>query len=178
MLPARFVAPARAHLLARGPLASTLAQPALAELLASGRYGAHIRRSRRIYALRLAALMGEAERLRPWLRFAPAEAGLHVVADLAPELSARHGDERVAAALEKAGVSAAPLSRFLPGRRRAPASRSASQLSAKTKFATPRAGWRKRWRDCKDHARRPWRRAAKPISVGRADQRENAGRDE
>jgi GntR family transcriptional regulator/MocR family aminotransferase len=115
VLPARFVEPARAHLEARGPLASTLAQPALAELLTSGRYGAHIRRSRRIYALRLKALLGEAERLRPWLRFAPSEAGLHVVADLTPQLRLRYGDQRIAAALESAGVSTTPLSRFYAG---------------------------------------------------------------
>jgi len=115
VLPARFIAPARAYLTARGPLASTLAQPALAEFIASGRYGAHIRRSRRLYARRLAALLGEAERLRPWLRFGPAEAGLHVVADLAPAFSARIGDREVAAALRAGGVWAAPLSYYYAG---------------------------------------------------------------
>jgi GntR family transcriptional regulator / MocR family aminotransferase len=115
VVPARFVEPIANYLRARGPLASTLAQPALAEFLSSGRYGAHIRRSRRIYARRLKALLGEAERLKPWLRFAPTEAGLHIVADLTPELAGRLGDVAVSAALAEGGVTAAPLSRFYAG---------------------------------------------------------------
>ena len=112
VVPGRFVAPMRAYLAQRGPLASTLAQPTLANFIASGRYGAHIRRSRRIYARRLAALLSEAERLGPWLSFAATDAGLHVVADLTPALASRRSDFEIATALEAGGVAAAPLSRY------------------------------------------------------------------
>jgi GntR family transcriptional regulator/MocR family aminotransferase len=113
--PERLVAATRQQLTRRGPVASILAQPALAEFIASGRYGAHIRRSRRLYARRARALVGEAERVRAFLHFAPIEAGLHAFAELSAAMASRFSDRAVSAALAEVGVAAAPLSDFYMG---------------------------------------------------------------
>ena len=111
VLPERLVEPARGHLRRRGVLASLMLQPVLAEFIGSGEYATHIRRSRRIYARRLAALLGERERLAGWLELEPTSAGMHVVASLGPRL-ARVDDHAVAAAARKSGVLVAALADY------------------------------------------------------------------
>ena len=108
VLPEGLVGPAHDHLRRRGPLASPLAQPALAAFLDAGDYAAHIRRTRRVYARRLAALLEALRPLDGLLEPAPAGAGLHVVAWLGPRLAGA-GDRAVAAAAEAAGIVAGPL---------------------------------------------------------------------
>lgn len=112
VVPDRLVAAAQEHLRRRGAMASLVAQPALAELMASGTYATHIRRTRRLYARRLAALVAEAECLGGLLTLSPTTAGMHVVADLSSRLSRRHSDREVAAVLREAGVMANPLSDY------------------------------------------------------------------
>ena len=115
VLPPQLVAPAREHLRRRGLAASLIAQPALAELIRSGEYARHIRRTRRIYARRMAAVMAEAPRLRGLLDLAPATAGMHIIADLAPRLAAHHDDRAVVARLADAGIRTQALADSFAG---------------------------------------------------------------
>lgn len=118
VLPERLVAPVHDHIRRRGATASLVAQPAVAALIASGEYATHIRRTRRIYARRMAALVAEAERYRDLLDVRPTAAGMHVVADLAPALAGRADDRAVAHRAQAAGISVAPLADYYAGRAR------------------------------------------------------------
>lgn len=111
VLPERLVEPARAHLGRRGVLASLMLQPVLAEFIGTGEYATHIRRSRRVYARRLAALLGERDRLSGYLELEPTAAGMHVVASLGARL-ATADDRTVAAAARRGGVLVAPLADY------------------------------------------------------------------
>jgi len=117
VLPARLVEPARVLLQRRATPASLIAQPALAELIRSGHYAQHIRRSRRIYARRLTALNRASRGWEDVFVLKPTDAGLHVVADLSPDFS----DREVRAALAQAGVTVGALSDYYLGRPRRPA---------------------------------------------------------
>jgi GntR family transcriptional regulator / MocR family aminotransferase len=112
VLPSRLIASAHDHLRRRGATASLIAQPALAELMASDAYATHIRRTRRVYARRMAALTAQADRFAGLLSFAPTAAGMHLVADLSPQLSRRYSDQEIAAVLLQAGVLTSPLSDY------------------------------------------------------------------
>ena len=84
-------------------------QALVAEFLAEGHFARHIRRMRTLYAERQAALLSAAR--REWaglLEVAPADAGMHLVAWMAPGSSDRETSRRAAAA----GVSAPPLSAY------------------------------------------------------------------
>ena len=109
ILPGALVGPARAHLVRRGLAASILPQAALAEFIANGDFAAHIRRTRRIYGRRLAALLEAMAPLAPFLVPEPTDAGLHLVAGLGPRLAGRCSDQAIAAAAAAAGVVVAPL---------------------------------------------------------------------
>jgi len=115
VLPASLVKAARRHLGRRGTLASHVAQPALAELIAEGAYATHIRRTRRIYARRMAALIDSAEHLSGIATLSPTVAGMHIVADLDPALSRRMSDRQAAERLMSDGIMAAPLSDYYAG---------------------------------------------------------------
>jgi GntR family transcriptional regulator / MocR family aminotransferase len=86
---------------------SLIVQPALAEFMQNGAFAVHIRRMRRIYAARRAALI---EALKPG-------DGLHFTLDAAPSglmlllrLPARSNDIDIARQLSEQGVEALPLS--------------------------------------------------------------------
>lgn len=99
-----------------GPRASLLAQPALARFMADGSFAAHIRRMRRIYARRQRALVAALQaRLGGLLEVAPAPAGMHLVAGLAPALARRMDDAEAAARAAGAGVTVQPLSSYFAG---------------------------------------------------------------
>lgn len=115
VLPRRLIAPAQDHLRQRGAMASLVAQPALAEFMRSGAYATHIRRTRRIYARRMAALMQGAAGLAGLLRLSPTAAGMHVVADLEPALREAFDDTRLAVALGEIGILAAPMAEYFAG---------------------------------------------------------------
>jgi GntR family transcriptional regulator/MocR family aminotransferase len=115
ILPAALVGPARAHLARRGLAASILPQAALAEFIANGDFAAHIRRTRRIYGRRLAALLEAMAPLSPFLVPEPTDAGLHLMAGLGPRLAGRCTDQAIAAAAAAAGVTVAPLSPLYAG---------------------------------------------------------------
>ncbi|MCA3362649.1 MAG: PLP-dependent aminotransferase family protein [Roseomonas sp.] len=119
VLPGPLVAPARAHLARRGLAASILPQAALAEFIASGDFAAHIRRTRRVYGRRLAAMQEAMAPLAPYLKPEPTDAGLHLVASLGPRLKGRVTDQAIAAAAAVEGVHLAPLSPLYAGPPRA-----------------------------------------------------------
>ena len=94
---------------------SAVSQPALAAFIEEGHFAAHVRRMRLLYAARRACLLAAAERhLGALLEVEPDQAGLHVVARLAPELAARL-DDRAAEARAAAGLTAPALSSFYLG---------------------------------------------------------------
>ncbi|MFN9336650.1 MAG: PLP-dependent aminotransferase family protein [Alphaproteobacteria bacterium] len=115
VLPGPLVAPARVHLARRGLAASILPQAALAEFIAEGDFAAHIRRTRRVYGRRLAAMQEALTPLAPYLTPEPTHAGLHLVARLGPCLAGRITDQEIAAAAASEGLHLAPLSALYAG---------------------------------------------------------------
>ncbi|MBX3505035.1 MAG: PLP-dependent aminotransferase family protein [Parvibaculum sp.] len=84
-------------------------QAALADFIAEGHYGAHVRRMRAIYAARRACLMESLDNeLAPWLRAAPGEGGLQLAAFLPDGAD----DRAIAAAAMEAGIHVTPLSLY------------------------------------------------------------------
>jgi GntR family transcriptional regulator/MocR family aminotransferase len=110
VLPHGLLGAAHAALGSRPPAASIVAQPALAEFLASGDFAAHVRRTRRIYARRLAALLDAGRHWSDHIAIEPTDAGLHVVARFGPRMARMVSDREVAAAAREAGIVVAPLS--------------------------------------------------------------------
>ena len=110
VLPPALVDAARARLRDRPPAASIVAQPALAEFVASGDFAAHVRRTRRIYARRLEALLEAGRAWSGLLDMEPTDCGLHVVVRFGPRMPAGMDDREVSAAVLEAGIVAQPLS--------------------------------------------------------------------
>jgi GntR family transcriptional regulator/MocR family aminotransferase len=96
---------------------SAIHQPALAAFMEEGHFASHIRKTRRLYGARQQALLAAAARhLDGLLTLAPDEAGMHLVALLAPDLAARMDDREAAARAARAGLTAPPLSAFFHGK--------------------------------------------------------------
>ena len=96
---------------------SLTAQPALAAFIEEGHFAAHVRRMRTLYAARQDALLTAAEKhLGGLLELAPDEAGLHLVAGLAPDLASRLSDREVVETAAAAGVALVALSGYYRGR--------------------------------------------------------------
>ncbi len=96
-----------------GSLAAIVAQPALAEFISTGRFSAHIRRMRKLYALRQRHLVGEIQRLcGGTLQTSPQDGGMHLVARLAPGLVERMSDTEICTRAVAQDVGLRPLSRF------------------------------------------------------------------
>ncbi|GAB4359670.1 MAG: PLP-dependent aminotransferase family protein [Kiloniellaceae bacterium] len=101
---------------ALGAQPTAVIQPVLAAFIDEGHFATHVRRMRRLYAARQAALLAAAERhLSAFLEVAPDDAGLHLVAWLKPALAQRMGDRGAAAVAEAAGISLTPLSDYYAG---------------------------------------------------------------
>jgi GntR family transcriptional regulator / MocR family aminotransferase len=93
--------------------APLLAQAVLAEFIAEGYFGRHLRRMRAVYAERLGVLLeGAAQHLAGRLEISDVEAGLQTVGWLAPGLTA----ERAAAAAARRRVEVLPLDPTWHGR--------------------------------------------------------------
>jgi len=90
---------------------SVLDQLVLAELLGSGAYDRHLRRTRRAYRARRDLLVGTLAVRAPGIRVRGVAAGLHVVIEL-PEGS---DEQAVAAAARERGVGVYPLGRYRTG---------------------------------------------------------------
>ncbi len=116
VVPPDLVAPFRAARAALDDHPPALAQPVLAAFMAEGRFAAHVRRMRRLYATRQQALLTAAEAHLPGLLTLMAdESGMHLVAHLAPALAARMTDEEASARAAAANLTTPPLTPFYLG---------------------------------------------------------------
>jgi GntR family transcriptional regulator/MocR family aminotransferase len=99
-----------------GAKASLMPQPVLAEFMASGQFGSHIRRMRRIYARRQAALIESAcKHLAGLAEIEPQASGMHVIARLTlPHMTDAEASRRA----EAAGLVAPALSSYAMHARR------------------------------------------------------------
>jgi GntR family transcriptional regulator/MocR family aminotransferase len=115
VVPKLLVPRVRAERLSQGAPPSLLAQPALAEFMASGAFAIHIRRMRRVYAARRRVLI---EALKPGdgrvYQIDASPAGLMLLL----RLPASSSDEQAVAALAKAGIEVQSLSSHYAGRSR------------------------------------------------------------
>lgn len=101
-----------ATIAARTPRAALMMQPVLARFIAEGHLGAHIRRMRRLYAKRQAALIAALARHgRGILSAEPEPAGMHLVCTLTNGMEDREAEARARAA----GLSAPALSAYFAG---------------------------------------------------------------
>ena len=111
VLPESALAPMQALLARSGSGASLVPQPALADFIVSGRLARHVRRTRRAFAARQAALLGAAGRHFDGLLEVGADpSGMHLVARLAPPLGRRMDDSEASRRAAAAGITAVPLS--------------------------------------------------------------------
>lgn len=102
---------------ATGPRASLIAQPALAQFMTDGGFAAHIRRTRRIYARRQTALVEALTlALGDRLNVAATPAGMHLVCEFLPKVSAALSDTDIMARAHRAGVTVHALSSYYAGR--------------------------------------------------------------
>jgi GntR family transcriptional regulator/MocR family aminotransferase len=105
-----------ARVLAGGPQASLVAQPALARFIASGAFAVHLRRMRRTYARRQRFLVAELRRtMAGLLEPVPAASGMHLVAQLSPALARRMDDREASRRALAAGIVAPAVSSFSAG---------------------------------------------------------------
>lgn len=92
---------------------STIAQPALAAFIEDGHFAAHLRRIRRLYAERRAALAAAlTERFGEAVRLAPSEAGMHLLIRPDPSLAPGMSDREIQARAAAEGVTVSPLSAY------------------------------------------------------------------
>ncbi|MEO1159940.1 MAG: PLP-dependent aminotransferase family protein [Pseudomonadota bacterium] len=100
----------------RGPLASAIAQPALARFMTSGRFATHIRRMRRVYSVRQQALIDSVSRHLDGRLIVQAEAGgMHLTARLSASLAGRMNDVQVSHKAREAGLVLPALSGYCAG---------------------------------------------------------------
>ena len=119
VLPMHLIEAATTALSALGARASLVPQPALARFMAEGAFAKHLRRMRRLYVRRQAALVTAIHQtMDDLLDATPAPAGMHLVARLHPGLSARMTDAEASNRAAAHGVTARPLSSFYAGSRK------------------------------------------------------------
>jgi GntR family transcriptional regulator / MocR family aminotransferase len=100
----------------------TVSQGALAQLLDSGAFAAHVRRANRVYSGRRARIIdGVARELERWLEVVPSVAGLHLFAQLRDDVPLRVSAVRDAAA--SAGIGIQSVASFATDRDSAQARR-------------------------------------------------------
>lgn len=116
VVPEALAEPLTAGQAALGALPSALVQPVLAGFIDEGYFATHVRRMRRLYAARQAALVAAAQaHLGDILTVAPDDAGLHLMAWLKPEVAARLGDKECARIAAEAGITVVPLADYFYG---------------------------------------------------------------
>jgi GntR family transcriptional regulator/MocR family aminotransferase len=117
VVPESLVDAASAAQSALGTQPTAVLQPVLAAFIEEGHFATHVRRMRRLYAARQAALVAAAGRhLGGLLEVPPDDAGLHLMAWPTPELSQRLDDQGAAEAAAAAGVAVSPLSDYFMGK--------------------------------------------------------------
>lgn len=96
-----------------GSKASLVAQPALAQFIASGDFAAYIRKTRRIYASRLAFMSDMLSRkLGDMLTVNEQTGGLHLIAEFTPKLKRKTTDIALSAAAKREDLYVPPLSEY------------------------------------------------------------------
>ncbi len=116
VLPRGLVAPVNQALAETGPAPPGIGQWALARFIEDGHLAGHLRRTRRLYALRQEALIEAARRhAGDVAAVAAMEGGMHVIARPGPAWGPALGDVAAAAALGRAGISAVALSAYHAG---------------------------------------------------------------
>lgn len=96
-----------------GPRAALIAQPVLADFMANGSFATHIRRMRRLYADRQKVLLKALHTYADGLLSADAETGgMHLVAELNPQLASEMDDLEVSRRAKEVGLHLAPLTGF------------------------------------------------------------------
>ncbi len=111
--PKALVEPLLATMQSSGKQASILAQPALAEFMASGDFARHIRRTRRLYAKRHTALVTALERYgKDLFELQYYDNGMHIVAHFKPVLTSTISDTQAAQHLRQHHLISAALSKF------------------------------------------------------------------
>jgi len=111
--PKALVEPLLAVMQSTGKQASIIAQPALAEFMASGDFVRHIRRTRRLYAKRHTALVEALEKYGEDLfKLQHYDNGMHIVAHFKPVLTSAISDTQAAQFLRQHHLVSAALSQF------------------------------------------------------------------
>jgi GntR family transcriptional regulator/MocR family aminotransferase len=112
VVPAALVDRFATTMAARTPRAALMMQPVLARFIAEGHLGAHIRRMRRLYAKRQAALIAAiARHAQGILSAEPEPAGMHLLCRLTNGMDDREAEARA----REAGLSAPALSAYFAG---------------------------------------------------------------
>ena len=110
------MAPVNQALAETGPAPPGIGQWALARFIEDGHLAGHLRRTRRLYALRQDALVEAARRhAADVIAVAPMEGGMHLIARPGPAWTPSLADHAAAAALGRAGISAVALSAYHAG---------------------------------------------------------------
>ena len=113
VLPKPLVPPVARRLRWTGARAALPVQPVLAHFIDSGAFATHVRRMRRLYALRQEILIASIRQSAPTLlEIEGATGGMHLVAGLAPELGPRIKDTDIVAAAAIIGLRVRALSSF------------------------------------------------------------------
>ena len=116
VVPLRLVPKIEAVLHMLGPSAAMYAQPVLAQFISEGSFATHIRRMRRLYGERQKLLLKALHDHAQGLLAASAETGgMHVVAELCPELRQQLGDVKVSEIAWTLGLTTPPLTNFFTG---------------------------------------------------------------
>ncbi|WP_299400266.1 PLP-dependent aminotransferase family protein [Pelagibius sp.] len=116
VVPEALVEPLTAGQAALGAMPSALVQPVLASFIEDGSFATHVRRMRRLYAARQAALVTAVKtHLDDLLTVTPDDAGLHVMAGLKAPLAERLGDQGAARVAAAAGIGVVPLANYFHG---------------------------------------------------------------
>ncbi|WP_420418822.1 PLP-dependent aminotransferase family protein [Pacificispira sp.] len=116
VVPADLAEPFRLARAALDDHPSTIAQPALAAFIEDGHFAAHLRRMRKLYSERRAALAETLEqRLGGGIAIAPSEAGMHLLARLAPDLAPGIADGEIQTLAARHGVTVSALSAYYAG---------------------------------------------------------------
>ncbi|WP_092040919.1 PLP-dependent aminotransferase family protein [Methylobacterium pseudosasicola] len=116
VLPRGLVAPVNQALAEIGPAPPGIGQWALARFIEDGHLAGHLRRTRRLYALRQEVLVDATRRhAADVMNVAPMEGGMHLIARPGPAWPDALGDAEAVARLGRAGISAVALSAYHVG---------------------------------------------------------------
>jgi GntR family transcriptional regulator/MocR family aminotransferase len=115
VLPRGLVGPMDQALAETGPAPPGIGQWALARFIEEGHLAGHLRRTRRLYALRQEALVDAAQGHADVIAVAAMEGGMHVIARPGPAWTPDLTDVSAVAELGRVGISAVALSTYQVG---------------------------------------------------------------